>query len=130
MEVTETAAITNLVDASHFIDGVRAKGVRVALDDFGAGMSSFGYLNRLSVDLLKSDGTFIHNLVDDPLSEATVRCFADIAKIIGVKTVAEFVDRSAVHERLEHLGIDFAQGFILHTPAPLDEVFEQFRTAS
>ena len=122
LEITETAAVTNMADAAVFIDQVRAVGVRVALDDFGAGASSFGYLKTLAVDFLKIDGQFVRDMIDDPLDEAAVRCFADVAKVLGVQTVAEFVDKPAVLERLRGMGIDFAQGYLLHRPAPIDEL--------
>ncbi|MDF1764335.1 MAG: PAS domain-containing protein, partial [Oleibacter sp.] len=88
LEITETSTITNLADASLFIEQVGNLGVRVALDDFGAGASSFGYLKNLAVDILKIDGQFIQDLVDDPLDDAAVRCFVDVARLIGLKTVA------------------------------------------
>lgn len=118
-EITETAAITNLGDASAFIDGVRKLGVRIALDDFGAGASSFGYLKMLAVDYLKIDGQFIRDLIEDPLDTAAVRCFRDVAKVIGVKTIAEFVERDDTLAALREIGIDFAQGYAIHKPEPL-----------
>lgn len=120
LEITETVAITNLSDAARFIEQVRALGVRVALDDFGAGASSFGYLTNLSIDLLKIDGQFISSLIDNPLNDAAVRCFVDVAGIVGVKTVAEFVDRPEVLARVREIGVTYAQGFLLHRPEPLE----------
>jgi diguanylate cyclase (GGDEF)-like protein len=122
VEITETAAVTNMADAAVFIKQIRALGVQVALDDFGAGASSFGYLKTLPVDYLKIDGQFVRDLVDDPMDEAAVRCFAEVARIIGVKTVAEFVDRPEVLAKLRAMGIDYAQGFLLHRPAPLQDL--------
>ena len=122
LEVTETAAVTHLTDASLFIDQVRRIGVRVALDDFGAGASSFGYLKTLRVDVLKIDGQFVRNVLVDPLDQATVRCFIDVAKVVGLKTVAEFVDDPLVLERIRSMGVDFAQGFLLHRPCPIDDL--------
>jgi len=121
-EITETAAVTNLADAALFIEQVRAFGVRISLDDFGAGASSFGYLKNLKVDYLKIDGQFIKDLIDDPLDDAAVRCFVDVARVVGVKTVAEYVDRDAVLQRVRALGIDYAQGFHLHKPEPIDQL--------
>jgi diguanylate cyclase (GGDEF)-like protein/PAS domain S-box-containing protein len=121
-EITETAAITNMTDASLFIDQIRTLGVQVALDDFGAGASSFGYLKTLPVNYLKIDGQFIQGLVDDPLAEAAVRCFVEVAKIVAVETVAEFVDRPEILHKLRELGIDYAQGFLVHKPAPINEL--------
>jgi diguanylate cyclase (GGDEF)-like protein len=121
-EITETAAVTSLADAALFIQQVRALHVRVALDDFGAGASAFGYLKMLPVDFLKIDGQFVVNVVDSALDEVTVRCFVEVAKVVGVKTVAEMVSTPAVLERLRRLGIDYVQGFLIHRPAPIDEL--------
>jgi diguanylate cyclase (GGDEF)-like protein/PAS domain S-box-containing protein len=118
-EITETAAVTRLGDAAAFIVEMRELGVRIALDDFGAGASSFGYLKMLPVDFLKIDGQFIRDLVDDPLDGAAVRCFRDVAKVIGVQTVAEFVERPQTLDALREIGIDFAQGYLIHKPEPL-----------
>jgi diguanylate cyclase (GGDEF)-like protein/PAS domain S-box-containing protein len=124
LEITETAAVTNLADAAIFIQGVRAAGVKVSLDDFGAGASSFGYLKNLPVDVLKIDGQFIRNVVKDPLDEAAVRCFIEVAQLMGLKTVAEFVDNEAVLARLKTMGVDYAQGFLIHRPEPIDTLLE------
>jgi diguanylate cyclase (GGDEF)-like protein len=130
LEITETAAITNMADATAFIDAMRQHGIRFALDDFGAGASGFSYLKTLKVDYLKIDGQFIRDLQSDPLDDAAVRCFVDVARVVGVKTVAEFVDRPEVLARLREIGIDYAQGFLLHRPEPLDQVFRAARAGS
>ena len=121
-EITETAAVTNLGEAASFIRELRALGVRVALDDFGAGASSFGYLKSLPVDYLKIDGQFVRDLIDDPLDAAAVRCFAEVARVMNVKTVAEFVETPEVLEQLREIGVDFVQGWLLHEPAPIAEL--------
>lgn len=120
LEITETAAVTNMADAALFIEQIRTVGVRVALDDFGAGASSFGYLKTLPVDTLKIDGQFIRDLISDPLDEAAVRCFVDVAKLMGLKTVAEFVDSEATLERLRAMGVDLAQGYFVHRPESIE----------
>ena len=125
LEITETAAVTNMTDAVAFINQVRSLGVRIALDDFGAGASSFGYLKTLKVDVLKIDGQFIRNVIEDQLDDAAVRCFVDVARVVGVRTVAEFVDRPEVLDQVRRLGIDFAQGFLLHRPEPLASLLER-----
>lgn len=125
LEITETTAVTNLADASLFIEQVQRLGVRIALDDFGAGASSFGYLKSLAVDLLKIDGQFVKDIIDDPLDDAAVRCFVDVASVIGVKTVGEFVDTPAVLARLREIHVDYAQGFLLHRPEPFDVVLRE-----
>ena len=124
LEITETAAVANIADASYFIEQVHALGVRVALDDFGAGAASFGYLRALRVDSLKIDGQFIQGLKSDPLSAVTVKCFVDLARIIGIPTVAEFVDQPDTLAAVQALGIDFAQGFLIATPLPLPLLVE------
>ncbi len=118
-EITETVAVTNFVDAKLFIDDVRRMGVKIALDDFGAGASSFGYLKSLPVDFLKIDGQFITGLLDNALDDAAVRCFREVATVVGVKTIAEFVERTDVHDLLRSIGIDMAQGYLIHRPEPL-----------
>ena len=114
--------MTNIADAANFIEQSRVLGVRIALDDFGAGASSFGYLKNLNVDILKIDGQFITGLIDDPLDDVAVRCFVDVAQVLGLKTVAEFVKSPEILERTKKLGVDYAQGFLLHQPEPLDEI--------
>jgi diguanylate cyclase (GGDEF)-like protein/PAS domain S-box-containing protein len=122
LEITETAVVTSLADAAHFIEQVRAIGVRVALDDFGAGASSFGYLKSLPVDFLKIDGQFVRDLIADPLDQAAVRSFTDVAAVAGLRTIAEFVDNQPVMDKLRAMGVDYAQGYLVHKPAPIDEL--------
>ena len=93
--------------------------MRIAVDDFGATASSFGYLKNLQVDLLKIDGQFIRDMIDDPLDDAAVRGFVEVARVVGAKTVAESVERADVLARARTVGIDFAQGFFLHRPEPI-----------
>ena len=118
-EITETAVVTHLDDARTFIMEMRDLGVRMALDDFGAGASSFGYLKALPVNYLKIDGQFIRDLITDPLDLAAVRCFIEVAKVVGIETVAEFIETEAVLTALREMGVDFAQGYLLHRPEPL-----------
>jgi hypothetical protein len=108
--LTETAAITNMSDAASFVAEVRELGVRVALDDFGSGASSFGYLKSLAVDYLKIDGRFVKDLLDDQLNDVAVRCFTEVASTLGLKTVAEFVETVGILARLKEIGVDYAQG--------------------
>ena len=129
-EITETAAITNFSDAKAFIDDVRALGVRIALDDFGAGASSFGYLKSLPVDFLKIDGQFIKDLLNDPLDNAAVRCFREVAGVIGVRTIAECVETEDVRDALAAIGIDMIQGWLVHRPAPLEDSFAAYAASA
>ena len=119
-EISETVAVTHLSDAAVFMQQVRALGVRIALDGFGSGPSSFAYLKQLPVDLLKIDGQLVHGVVSNPLDEVAVRSFVEVARVMGVKTVAESVESPAVLQRLRELGVDAAQGYLLHRPVPLD----------
>jgi diguanylate cyclase (GGDEF)-like protein/PAS domain S-box-containing protein len=121
-EVTETAAITNLNDAVIFLESMRQFGVRFSLDDFGSGVSSFGYLKNLDVDFLKIDGQFIIGLSQDLIDQATVRCIHEVARITGKKTIAEFVETEATEAMLREIGIHYTQGFLRHRPAALDEL--------
>jgi diguanylate cyclase len=115
-EITETVALANLGELAAFVDEVRARGARVAVDDFGAGASHFGYLRSLKVDIIKVDGQFIKGMLRDPLDDASVRGFLEVARVLGVQTVAEFVDEAAVLARVRELGFDFAQGYFIGRP--------------
>ena len=123
LEITETVAITNIADATNFISQVRVLGVKFALDDFGSGVSSFGYLKMLDIDILKIDGQFITGMIEDKLDAAAVRCFVEVADALKLKTVAEYVKSEEMLARVKSLGIDFAQGYLLHMPKPIESVF-------
>lgn len=125
LEVTETAAITNLAAAASFMRQVRMLGVRVALDDFGSGTASFGHLKELPLDYLKIDGQFVRDVLTDTLDAAAIRCFVEVARVVHLKTVAEFVENEATLQHLIGLGVDLAQGFHLHRPGPLPSVWPQ-----
>jgi len=118
-EITETAVIANLSSAINFIDKVKQLGCRVALDDFGAGLSSFSYLKTIRADYLKIDGGFIKDMLDDPMDHAIVEAINNIGHVVGLKTVAEFVESDAIRQRLIEIGVDYAQGYSIHRPASL-----------
>jgi len=115
-EITETAAVSNLADATHLITSLKAEGFRFALDDFGSGLSSFSYLKNLPVDFLKIDGSFVADILDDPIDLAMVESINQIGHILKLKTIAEFVDSPKALEKLTELGVDFAQGYTVHKP--------------
>jgi Amt family ammonium transporter len=117
-EITETSAIANLDTARALIAQLRARGCRFALDDFGRGLSSFGYLRELPVDIVKIDGSFVRSLGDDDVSEAIVRAVHHVAGSIGAQTVAEFVENDRILERVRALGIDYAQGYAVGRRSP------------
>lgn len=118
-EITETAAISNMARVVRFIEKLRAVGCRFALDDFGAGMASFGYLKNLPVDILKIDGSFIQNMESDPLSLSIVRAVTDIGHQLHLQVIAEWVANEHVMDMLRGVGVDFAQGYAVHHPEPI-----------
>lgn len=119
LEITETAVITQLSEAARFVTQMRALGARIALDDFGAGASSYSYLKALPVDLLKIDGQFVKALMTDPLDQVAVRSFIDVAQTLGLTTVAECVETPEVLQELVRMGVGEVQGFLLHRPEPV-----------
>jgi diguanylate cyclase (GGDEF)-like protein/PAS domain S-box-containing protein len=121
-EITETAAISNLVAATKFISSLKALGCRFALDDFGSGLSSFGYLKSLPVDYLKIDGQFVKDIVANPIDYEMVKSINDIGHVMGMQTIAEFVENDEIKEQLITIGVDFAQGYGIGKPEPLEKL--------
>jgi len=119
-EITETAAISHLSRAIRVMNTLRGLGCYFALDDFGSGLSSFAYLKSLPVDYVKIDGMFVRDLDEDPAHRAMVRSIAEIAGVMGIGTVAEFVETQGVRDRLVELGVDFGQGYFFGHPEPLE----------
>ena len=117
-EITETAAIGNLAHALLLIEPLRKRGCRFSLDDFGSGMSSFSYLKQLPVDYLKIDGIFIRDIARDPIDRAMVVAIHQIGKLMGLRTVAEFVENDEILRELRLIGIDYGQGYGLSRPVP------------
>ena len=119
-ELTETAAIAHFDNARELIDSLHALGARVALDDFGSGLSSFGYLKNLSIDVIKIDGQFVRNIVDDRADREMVRAIHHVGQALGMQTVAEFVENEAILHELVGIGIDYAQGYHIGKPCPVE----------
>lgn len=123
-EITETNAIANLSRALVFMRSLKAIGCAFALDDFGSGVSSFGYLKNLPVDYVKVDGSFVRDICEDSTARVMVASINNIAQEMGLKTVAEFVENQAIVDELMALGVDYAQGYHLGKPGPLSEQLE------
>ncbi len=121
-EVTETAAIGNLSYATGFIDQLKRRGCLFSLDDFGSGLSSFAYLKNLPVDYLKIDGLFVKDILDDKVDLAMVKSINEVGHVMGKKTIAEFVENEQIFNLLKVLGVDYAQGYGIGKPVPLDEL--------
>ncbi len=119
-EITETSAISELAHALRFIDTLKALGCQFALDDFGTGLSSFSYLKALPVDYLKIDGGFVRGLAEDDIDHAMVEAVHHIGHIMGIKTIAEWVESQAILLKLRQIGVDYGQGYALGHPRPLD----------
>jgi diguanylate cyclase (GGDEF)-like protein/PAS domain S-box-containing protein len=124
-EITETAAISNIVSAKKFISTLKELGCRFALDDFGSGLSSFAYLKNLPVDYLKIDGMFVKDIVDDPIDHAMVKSINEVGHVMGMKTIAEFVENDEIKGMLREIGVNYAQGYGIDIPMPLDDLLDQ-----
>ena len=121
-EVTESAAISSRNKAQTFIDALRDRGCRFSLDDFGAGLSSFAYLKSFNVDTLKIDGSFIRDITGNRISESMVAAITQVAKVMELETVAEYVESQETKALVEKLGVDYAQGHAVGKPTLFDEV--------
>lgn len=118
-EITETASISHLGRAMHFISALRAKGCRFVLDDFGSGLSSFAYLRNLPVDFIKIDGQFVRRVTKDPIHRALVQSINHIGHVMQLKTIAEAVEDEETFEAVRRMKVDYGQGYWIAKPAPL-----------
>jgi diguanylate cyclase (GGDEF)-like protein/PAS domain S-box-containing protein len=125
LEITETAAVTDLDQARTFIETLKTLGCQFAIDDFGVGFSSFYYLKHLPLDLLKIDGSFIENLTRDPVNQNLVRAIVAMANGLGVRTVAEYVGDDETLDWLRRHGVDYAQGYGIGRPRPAEDVLAE-----
>ena len=122
LEITETAAIANMSGATHFMDTLQRLGCRFALDDFGSGLSSFTYLKHLPVDILKIDGQFVKDINQDPIDLSMVKAINEIGHLMGKQTIAEYVESRAVLDKLREIRVDYAQGYGIGQPQPLEAI--------
>jgi len=123
-EVTETVAISNLNAAISFMTILKSIGCRFALDDFGSGLSSFAYLKNLPVDYLKIDGVFVKDIVDDPIDYVMVKSIHNIGQVMGMETIAEFVENDEIIDLLNIVGINYAQGYGVGKPQSFDDLLK------
>ena len=115
-EITETAAIASYSQANRFINALKELGCKFALDDFGTGLSSFGYLKHFPVDFLKIDGSFVKEILHDPIDREMVRSINEIGHLTGKKTIAEFAENEEIITMLKGMGVDYAQGYGVSEP--------------
>ena len=126
-EITESAAVSNLKKAQTLIDALRGWGCKISLDDFGAGLSSFAYLKNFNVDTLKIDGGFVRDITDNRISKSMVAAITQVAKVMELDTVAEYVESEEIRQLITELGVDFAQGHIVGRPIPLCDALQQLQ---
>ncbi|MEN7342796.1 MAG: EAL domain-containing protein [Pseudomonadota bacterium] len=120
-EITETAAISDLTRVTHFMTELKALGCLFSLDDFGSGLSSFGYLKKLPVDFIKVDGTFVRNIAEDAVDQSMVAAILNVGEAMGIKTIAEHVENEKTREVLTRIGVPLVQGYSIGKPASMKE---------
>ncbi|MFZ5580466.1 MAG: DUF1631 family protein [Pseudomonadota bacterium] len=121
-EITETVAIDSYNTAQDFIQQVRRYGCKFSIDDFGSGHASYVHLKDLRADVLKIDGYFVRDLADSETDYVMVRSMNEIAHSLGMRTVAEYVESRAILDKLRDVGVDYAQGFVIHKPIPIEQL--------
>ena len=122
-EITETSAIADIPSAKRFIRALKKLGCRFSLDDFGTGMASFSYLKHLPVDFIKIDGSFVTEILNSKIDRAIVEMMVRVAKVMGKKTVAEFVESDETLDALREIGVDYAQGYAIGKPSPFESMY-------
>ena len=123
-EITETAAVHNIKRSVEFITSIRHLGAKISLDDFGTGLSSFGYLKQFPVDYLKIDGEFIRDIIEDDRSFVFVRSMTELGHCLNMKVIAEFVESDPIIDRLRDANVDFIQGYQVGRPVSIDSLIE------
>ncbi|MDB5840625.1 MAG: hypothetical protein JWQ23_2577 [Herminiimonas sp.] len=130
LEITESVALHDLAHTCRFINTVRSFGVKVALDDFGAGYTSFSYLKELPADVIKIDGSFIVNMTEHPANSAIVGAIVKLARTLGMKTIAEWAEDAATVQLLAEIGVDYVQGYAVARPVAADQILSANSSAS
>ena len=113
-----------------FIEAVKDFGCRFSLDDFGSGLSSFAYLQRFDVNLLKIDGSFIKGIDQDPVSETMVSAINQVGHAMGLKTIAEYVENQSIMAQLQEIGVDYGQGYVIAEPKEFGEQLRKLAASS
>jgi EAL domain-containing protein (putative c-di-GMP-specific phosphodiesterase class I) len=124
-ELTETATIGNLDKAQHFLRTLQDLGCQFALDDFGTGVSSLAYLKDLAVNYVKIDGSFVRDSLNNTRSESMIKAIAQLAKVMCMETIAEYVETDQLRARMADLGVDYGQGFAMGKAQPLDDLLRE-----
>lgn len=128
-EITETAAISNLADARHFFERLGQRGCAFALDDFGSGLSSFGYLTSFPVDFVKIDGVFVLDVLENEVNRTIVKSISEIVSLMGKSVVAECIETDPVRDTMAELGVKWGQGYGIHRPCPMEDLLRSFGKA-
>lgn len=129
IEITETAAVNNMQQATEFFTRLKDLGCKIALDDFGSGLSSFAYLKTLPIDIVKIDGSFVRDVHTSEMNHILVESINDLAKKMGKQTVAEYVENKEILACLKELKVDYAQGYLFSVPTPLEKLVEELMPA-
>ena len=124
LEITETATVANFSKATRLITAMKARGCLFALDDFGSGLSSFSYLKNIPVDFIKIDGSFVRDIINDETDFAFVRSINQIASIMGLATIAEYVENERIAAKLKEIGVDYIQGHYIGKAVPIETVIK------
>ena len=127
-EVTETSAIEQFDLAMELIETLKGKGCSFSLDDFGSGLSSFSYLKEIPIDNLKIDGVFVKSIIEDEVSMNMVKAMHGISTVMGLTTIAEFVENDDILSTLKKMGVHYAQGYAIHRPEPLVDVLKRIKS--
>jgi diguanylate cyclase (GGDEF)-like protein len=129
-EITETAAIHDTTSAYNIFRQLKSRGFKLSLDDFGTGLSSFSYLRDMPVDFLKIDGSFVRTILEDNVTSAMVASINHVGHVMGIKTIAEFVESDEIITALKHIGVDYLQGYAIAKPADLPNYLSELRSSN